>query len=252
MPALPPVRARAQARSGLRTAAGPARRRAVALAGVLALVLASAPLRAQTTPPETPEGAPADAPEDAAPAAAPAAPASEPADQPASAKAPASAPADAPADRSAEAPAAAVAPGSEVGKLSTKRSLAWIAIGAAAAFATTSAVLALAVESREQDIEFLIDFRAPGIDVPSRYGGQARDRYEELTDEAETLSTYSWITLGLAGAAVATATVLFVLDDPSTEEEAAEEAAEAPTSGRSHLAPTLLPGGIGVTLDWEF
>jgi hypothetical protein len=146
------------------------------------------------------------------------------------------------------APAAATAPGPAtpaVGNLSTRRSLAWIAIGAAAAFATTSAVLALAVESREQDIEFLIDFRAPGIDVPNRYGGQVRDRYEELTDEAETLSTYSWITLGLAGVAVASATALFLLDDTGAQ-------AEVPASARSHLSPALLPGGMGVTLDWEF
>ena len=129
--------------------------------------------------------------------------------------------------------------------MSTRRSLAWIAIGAAAAFATTSAVLALAVESREEDIEFLSDFRAPGLGVPNRYSGQVRDRYEELVDEAETLSTYSWITLGLAGVAVASATALFLLDDPGAQ-------AEAPASARGHLAPTMLPGGLGVTLDWEF
>jgi hypothetical protein len=132
-----------------------------------------------------------------------------------------------------------------VGNLSTRRSLAWIAVGTAAAFATTSAVLALAVESREEDIQFLSDFRAPGLGVPNRYSGQVRDRYEELVDEAETLSTYSWITLGLAGVAVASATALFLLDDPGTQ-------AEAPASARSHLAPTMLPGGMGVTLDWEF
>lgn len=156
----------------------------------------------------------------------------------------------APPEASAQAPAAAVAPAdaapaSTVGNLSARRSLAWIAIGAAAAFATTSAVLALAVESREQDIQFLTDFRAPGLDVPNRYSGQVRDRYEELVDEAETLSTYSWITLGLAGVAVASATALFLLDDTGAQ-------TEAPASAHGQLAPTLLPGGLGVTLDWEF
>ncbi|HWN71752.1 MAG TPA: hypothetical protein VNM90_29140, partial [Haliangium sp.] len=179
----------------------------------------------QAPPAATPEAPPAATPE--APAALPEAPAAPP-----------------------EAPAAAVAPadaaaGSEVGNLSTRRSLAWIAVGAAAAFATTSAVLALAVESREQDIEFLSDFRAPGLGVPNRYSGQVRDRYEELVDEAETLATYSWITLGLAGVAVASATALFLLDDTGAQ-------AEAPASARGHLAPTMLPGGMGVTLDWEF
>jgi hypothetical protein len=182
------------------------RRLAGALAGVLALVLAIAPLGAQPAQPATP------------------------------------ATLGELADASPGAPAAAT---NTVGDLSTRRSLAWIAIGAAAAFATTSAVLALAVESREQDLEFLAEFRAPGIDAPNRYSGQVRDRYEELVDEAETLSTYSWITLGLAGVAVASATALFLLDDPGAQ-------ADAPAFARGHVAPTMLPGGMGVTLDWEF
>jgi hypothetical protein len=232
MPALPDFRARG-------ACAGPSPRLASALAGVLALMLAVAPvapLGAQPATPEAPQEPPI------------AAPAAAPADPPASAEAPAATmePEAAPApamDLEAEPAPAGARP--SVGNLSTRRSLAWIAVGTAAAFATTSAVLALAVESREQDLAFLSDFRAPGLDVPNRYDGQVRDRYEELVDEAETLSTYSWIALGLAGVAVASATALFLLDDPGAQ-------AEAPASARSHLAPTMLPGGLGVTLDWEF
>jgi hypothetical protein len=216
----------------------------------MALVLATTPLGAQPAQPETPAdaqpaqpAAPADAPVTPADAA-PDIPADPPADAPADTAVDRPATAEAPPDQSA--PAAATSPAQPAaGDMSARRSLAWIAIGAAAAFATTSAVLALAVESREQDIAFLIDFRAPGIGAPSSYEGQARARYEELADEAETLSTYSWITLGLTGLAVASATALFLLDDTGA-------AHETPASARSHLAPTLLPGGMGVTLDWEF
>lgn len=201
---------------------GPSPRFSGALAGVLALLLAVAPV--------APLGA-----QPATPAEPPATPETTP---------------DATPEVTTEAPPAAMepepaAPRPAVGNLSARRSLAWIAIGTAAAFVTTSAVLALAVESREQDLEFLSDFRAPGLDVPNRYDGQVRDRYQELVDEAETLSTYSWISLGLAGVAIASATALFLLDDPGAQ-------AEAPASARRHLAPTMLPGGLGVTLDLEF
>jgi hypothetical protein len=236
MPALPDFRARG-------ACAGPSPRLASALAGVLALMLAVAPvapLGAQPATPEAPQGTPAAAPADP-PASAEAPPAPmEPEEAPAAPMEPEAEPAPA---MDLEAEPAGAKP--SVGNLSTRRSLAWIAVGTAAAFATTSAVLALAVESREQDLAFLSDFRAPGLDVPNRYDGQVRDRYEELVDEAETLSTYSWIALGLAGVAVASATALFLLDDPGAQ-------AEAPASARSHLAPTMLPGGLGVTLDWEF
>jgi hypothetical protein len=239
MSALPDFRARG-------ACAGPGRRLAGALAGILALALAAAPLGAQPAQPEAPADATPEAPADAPADATPEAPADATPEAPAGARP--AAPAEPPA--TTEAPAAAVTPEpaaatSSVGNLSTRRSLAWIAIGAAAAFATTSAVLALAVESREQDLAFLSDFRAPGLDVPNRYSGQVRDRYEELVDEAETLSTYSWIALGLTGVAVASATALFLLDDVGAQ-------AEAPASARGHLAPTMLPGGLGVTLDWEF
>jgi hypothetical protein len=135
-----------------------------------------------------------------------------------------------------------------VGNVSARRSWGWIAVGTAAAFATTSAMLALAVESREADIEFLIEFRAPVFDSPNRYEGEARGRYEELVNEAETLSRAAWITLGLASAAAVTGTILFVLDGGVTAEETpASESALTPA-----VTPGAMPGGMGVTLDWEF
>lgn len=219
MPVLPDIRARVPA---ARTCAG-------LLAGALTLALAIAPLGAQPAP---------EAPED------------PPADQPATDEAPEARPAtdEAPEARPVtdEAPEAAVAPATPaVPEVSARRSFAWIAIGAAAALATTSAVLALAVESREDDMQFLIDFRAPGIGVPNRYDGEVRDRYEELAGEAETLSRYSWITLGLAGVAVASATALFLLDRAGAP-------ADAPAPALGQVAPAPLPGGLGITLDWEF
>lgn len=210
MSADPNTRGRAQAWPRV---SWPRRAVASALAAGLAL-LAALPLAAQ--PPEKPA-----APE---PAAQPPEKPPEPAAQPAR-------------------PAA-----DTVGNLSTRRSWGWIAVGTAAAFATTSAMLALAVESREADIAFLIDFRAPIVDAPNRYEGQARGRYEELVDEAETLSRAAWITLGLASAAALAATALFVLDGGVTAGDAPE--------ARSHLTPAVapgaVPGGMGVTLDWEF
>ncbi len=218
MPADPYTRRRAQPRPRV---SRPRRAAASALVASLALLLAAPPLGAQPAQP-TPGERPA----------APTAPA--PDVQP-----------DAELDAAAASPAAA---NDTVGNVSTRRSLGWIAVGTAAAFATTSAMLALAVESRESDIEFLIDFRAPIINAPNRYEGQASGRYEDLIDEAETLSRAAWITLGLASAAALTATALFVLDGGAGAEDA--------PGARSQLAPAVTPGtvhgGMGVTLDWEF
>lgn len=159
----------------------------------------------------------------------------------------------------AQAPADALSPAEPdtdtVGNVSARRSWAWVAVGTGVAFATTSAMLALAVESREADIEFLIDFRAPIINAPNRYEGEARGRYEELVDEAETLSKYAWITLGLASAAALTATALFVLDGgvgPEDVDADADAGARGATSRGPAVAPGVVPGGMGVTLDWEF
>lgn len=164
---------------------------------------------------------------------------------------PPAAPAEAPADALSRAE-----PDTDtVGNVSARRSWAWVAVGTGVAFATTSAMLALAVESREADIEFLIDFRAPIINAPNRYEGEARGRYEELVDEAETLSKYAWITLGLASAAALTATALFVLDGGVGAEDADADAdadARGVTSRGPAVAPGVVPGGMGVTLDWEF
>lgn len=173
----------------------------------------------------------------------------------------ASQPAAPPQPAPAEAPADALSPAAPdtdtVGNVSARRSWAWVAVGTGVAFATTSAMLALAVESREADIEFLIDFRAPIINTPNRYEGEARGRYEELVDEAETLSKYAWITLGLAGAAALTATALFVLDGGVGPEETdadadAKAGARGVTSRGPAVTPGVVPGGMGVTLDWEF
>lgn len=212
MPADPYTRRRAQPRPRV---SRPRRAAASALVASLALLLAAPPLGAQPAQPT--------------PGEKPAAPNVQP---------------DV-LDAAAASPPAA---NDTVGNVSTRRSLGWIAVGTAAAFATTSAMLALAVESRESDIEFLIDFRAPIINAPNRYEGQASGRYEALVDEAETLSRAAWITLGLASVAALTATALFVLDGGAGAEDA--------PGARGPLAPAVTPGtvhgGMGVTLDWEF
>jgi hypothetical protein len=229
----PYTRRRAQSRPRV---SRPRRAAASALAASLALLLAALPLGAQPAPDAQPDAQPA--------------PDVQPDTQPAPDAQPDTQPAPVP-DASFERDAAVASPPAEndtVGNVSTRRSLAWIAVGTAAAFATTSAMLALAVESRESDIEFLIDFRAPIVNAPNRYEGQASGRYEDLVDEAETLSRAAWITLGLASAAALTATALFVLDGGAGAEDA--------PGARSLRAPAVtagtVRGGMGVTLDWEF
>lgn len=186
---------------------------AAVLAGALSLALAPGPLAAQPDEPATPE------------AAAPAA-------------------------------GAPATPETTLADLSARRSAAWVAVGVAAAFATTSAVLALSAESRESDIEYLIEFRGAGSGMPSRFARPVRERYDELAREGEQLSFYSWATLGLASAAALAAVTLFVMDDApaspgeTPETPAGDPAGDAAASAR--LAPALLPGGMGVTLDWEF
>lgn len=235
MPADPYTRRRAQLRPRV---SRPRRAAASALVASLALLLAATPLGAQPAQPTKP-GQP-DAKPDAQPT---------PGEKPAAPNAPApNVQPDVQPDAPDAAAASPAATNDTVGNVSTRRSLGWIAVGTAAAFATTSAMLALAVESRESDIEFLIDFRAPIINAPNRYEGQASGRYEALVDEAETLSRAAWITLGLASAAALTATALFVLDGGAGAEDA--------PGARGQLAPAVTPGtvhgGMGVTLDWEF
>lgn len=205
----------ARSRTGGR---GPAAALAGALIASLAasLTVAPAPLLAQAAAPEAPA---------AAPEAPPAAP---------------------------EAPPGARGPAD----LSARRSAAWVAVGVAAAFATTSAVLALSAESREADIEYLIDLRSAGAGTPSRFSRPVRERYDELVREGEELSFYSWVTMGLAGVAALSAVTLFVLDDPGSarsERPGAHDHSADPgaASARARVSPMLLPGGAGVTLDWE-
>ncbi|ACY16701.1 hypothetical protein [Haliangium ochraceum] len=141
-----------------------------------------------------------------------------------------------------EAEAETPADAATLAPISAQRSFAWVAVGTAAAFLTSSIVLALSAESREDEMNYLIGFRTPGDGLPSPYAGPIRDRYEELGDEGRRLARYSWITLGLAGASAAAAVALFVT----------EGGAAASDERARHLRPTLLPGGAGISAGWRF
>ncbi|WP_428268072.1 hypothetical protein [Haliangium sp.] len=142
----------------------------------------------------------------------------------------------------APATAEAPAPTDAAGEVSMRRSLAWVAVGAAAAFATTSGILALAAESREDDLAYLIDVRDRMSGAPAPYQGDTRDYYEELTREGDRLSLAARVTVGLAAASLATAVGLFVLDATGADEAAAS----------ARITPHAGPDGAGVTLGWEF
>lgn len=146
---------------------------------------------------------------------------------------------------------------------SWQRSAAWISVGATAALVTAGAMLAMSAESREEDLDYLIRYRDLGTDTPARYAGQIQERYDTLIDEGERLARYSRLTFAAAGVAAAAAAVFFIIDPssgsssgpssgPSSESSAGAGQGRAPATARRHVAPGLVPGGLGVVAGWEF
>jgi hypothetical protein len=117
----------------------------------------------------------------------------------------------------------------------------WVSVGASVAFLTAGAVLALSADSREEDVQNLIDFRDPE-GQPATYSGNTRSRYEDLVDEGDSFNTYSTIAFAAAGVAAATAVTFFVLDATSGG------SAEAATA----FHPVVGPSTVGFAAGWEF
>jgi hypothetical protein len=118
-----------------------------------------------------------------------------------------------------------------------QRSGAWVSIGVAVAFATTGAVLGLSATSRAEDIDNLIAFR-DAMGQPLEFSSTTRTRYEELIEEGERLSTYSQLAFAAAGAATATAAVLFFLD--------------ARAESSASIVPVAGAHSLGVAAGWRF
>jgi tetratricopeptide (TPR) repeat protein len=129
---------------------------------------------------------------------------------------------------------------------SWKRTAAWVSVGLAAVFLTTGSVLATSAQSRQQDLQRLIDFRDPSTGLPKVYTGTVAQDYQDKADEGEKLNTYALVAFIGAGVAVGAAAVLFVLDAKS-----GRKAPAAPERAAT-ITPYVAPGGAGVVAGWTF
>jgi hypothetical protein len=104
--------------------------------------------------------------------------------------------------------------GSKPGK---RRGLAWISLGVGIALGTVGVVAAMSAEAAEKDLKDLTDIRVQGR--PPEFTADNQDRYDDLIAQGERYETLSWVAFGAAGAAFATATVLFLTSrgDSSSE-----------------------------------
>jgi hypothetical protein len=115
----------------------------------------------------------------------------------------------------------------------TKRTLAWVATGTSLAFATVGAVLAIAANSTQADIDDLVATRLTSGRPPT-FDGTTKSRYNDLIKTGERSERLSWAAFGLAGAAAATATYLFVTSKDHTE--SAPTAQVTPVLGRDYAS----------------
>jgi hypothetical protein len=127
-----------------------------------------------------------------------------------------------------------------------KRTAAWVSVGLAMAFVTSGAVLGLSASSREEDLDNLVGFRNSD-GTPSTYSGTIQERYEDLKDEGKQLDTFSKISFGIAGAAVVSAAVFFVLDAKS-----AKKVTTAHNGSKRLLVPVVSTNALGFSAGWEF
>ncbi len=126
-----------------------------------------------------------------------------------------------------------------------KRTAAWVSVGVAMAFVTSGAVLGLSASSREEDLANLVGFRNQD-GTPSTYSGTIQDRYDSLVDEGKRLDTLSKISFGIAGAAVVSAAVFFVLEAKSPGK------ITTASSRRRMVVPVVTTNALGVSAGWEF
>jgi hypothetical protein len=151
-----------------------------------------------------------------------------------------------PLSGAAENPVPPAGAGGEEAPASRLRVLAWVGVGLTAALAVTAGMLALAAQSREDDISRLQHFVDPMTGQPLDFNtGDTAQRYRDLQDEG---STYSDLAIGFAlasGAAAIGTAVLFIVDA-----QAPSSRAQAPS--RLSFGAAALPGGAHVSLGWRF
>ena len=139
---------------------------------------------------------------------------------------------------------------------SWQRDAGWIAIGVAVALTSTGGVLAVSANSREEDLQNLIDFRDILTGEPQDFAGNTRARYEELIQEGEDLNTYSTIAFVAAGAAVASAVTFFILDARSGRSGGGPEIIAGARDSRPGVQIVPRVGtpedGIGASALWKF
>jgi hypothetical protein len=119
------------------------------------------------------------------------------------------------------------------------KTAAWISLGVAIAAATTGGVLGLSASSREEDLDTLLGFRDPTTGLPRAYEGEVRKQYEDLDDEGQRFETIASAAWGVAGAALATSVVLFVVDGAGTADGVA-------------MTPRISADSVSFAASWEF
>lgn len=138
-------------------------------------------------------------------------------------------------------------------RTSWQRDAGWIAVGVAVALVSTGGVLAVSANSREEDLQNLIDFRDILTGEPQDFSGNTQARYEELREEGKDLDTYSTIAFVAAGAAVASAVTFFILDATSGNSGGGPEIISSSRSGVRIVPRVGSPkDGIGATASWRF
>ncbi len=95
-------------------------------------------------------------------------------------------------------------------KPSSKKTVAWIAVGTSIAAVTVGSVLLMSASSTQKDIEDLYANTSSGR--PPAFEGVARTRYDELVAQGKRFNTLAAISFGAAGAAAVIGVTLFVMD----------------------------------------
>jgi hypothetical protein len=141
-------------------------------------------------------------------------------------------------------PVPPAAPPSQRGS-SGLRLAAWIGVGLTAALLTTSAMMALSAQSREDDLRRAQEFIDPRTGQPLEFSGSIKSDYEQNLSDGQSYKDLSLIFLLVSGAAAAGTATLFILDHYQNG-----SAAKAGTGLR--LSGGASPQGASVRLGWSF
>ena len=124
---------------------------------------------------------------------------------------------------------------------SAARKTAWVSLGIAAALGATGAAFAIAANTREDDVDTLINFNDQD-GLPRRYEGLIADRYNDKVDEGDSFETMAKVAFGAAGAAAVVGLAFFIIDNRS----------EGDNGATATISPTITADGAGVSAGWEF